>query len=541
MLSIPLAAASLWMPCSDRAHAAEAKLPAAALSVPEADTESTRKAVANTPGCESGFVASDDLDHADAAPLPSDGGVVYSAADLKRWKARISAGPFIRANDYTKGSPGDWSRIKANAKRFIADGEPPLELNADGNARTRHGTLARDAAFYYLLTEDRDALSAVERYLADQIAAPSNDFSRLCYRTASGASRDAWFFEAGWFLRVLVTYDFTRRSIPSAQRVLIDNWIRRTAYYFATQIDWGNAHAFPNRLRGDYKTKGNAPNAQPWTSVRADTNGDCKVDGRDDPAEKPVYAYVMADGTLGPRLSTLSQWFNNRRSVTAMAFGVAGLTLGDKTLVARSKRYFMEWLTYSVWPDGSQGEYLRNGDYCVPKQGVIYGNLNIQSALMIARLLAKAGDGSLLTFETRAGAFGTEVPPGMSAKSLASVTSAAVELTGGKLPWYQYEPGSTVQHPRPETFLGRSDTRFNATGKDMDSYHELGLLLSAQILPTVPIEELVMRKGRFAALGFPGSSGHPVITGWGEWTDPFNAMPAVLLLAAPAGDNNSSR
>jgi hypothetical protein len=66
-----------------------------------------------------------------------------------------------------------------------------------------------------------------------------------------------------------------------------------------------------------------------------------------------------------------------------------------------------------VWADGSEGEYLRNGDYCIPKQGVIYAASNIQSALLVSRLLTRQGDRSLIDFRTRDGLFGTESAAGL--------------------------------------------------------------------------------------------------------------------------------
>jgi hypothetical protein len=46
----------------------------------------------------------------------------------------------------------------------------------------------------------------------------------------------------------------------------------------------------------------------------------------------------------------------------------------------------------------------------------------------------------------------------------------------------------------------------------------------------VPVAGLVLREKASTTLPFPGATGRSVATGYGSWTDYFNALPAVLLL-----------
>jgi hypothetical protein len=315
--------------------------------------------------------------------------------------------------------------------------------------------------------------------------------------------------------------------------VTVENFVRRNAHFFAAHIDWGIGMLFPKRLQGDYTVRGASAASTGeavWSARRVDTTGDCKVDANDDPTAFPVYAYTRADGSNGPRIPVVGEWFNNRRSVTTIAFGTAGLLLADPELVSRAKRYVMEWLTYSVFPDGSEGEYLRNGDYCIPNQGVIYSAQNVQGGMILARLLARQGDGSLTSFSTKQGLFGTESGSTGRAKSLELVASTHVGLRTRSLPWYFREAQKPIQAPRAATFLGEMESHYMGGPKVTDNYHELGMLVAASVTPAIPITGLLLRDPKVTTLRFPGSTGNPVATGWGNWSDAFGALPAPFLM-----------
>lgn len=484
-----------------------------------------------TADCVLGYRSPSDLVRQTPALMPGDGGVFYTGKELETWRERIASGRFVRDNDFLRGSPGDWDRIVSNARVFLARDEAVLPLNAQFDLRARHGSLARDAAFHYLVKRDVASLSAVRDYLLSQAGNPGNDFTSLCIRPLSGPTRDAFFAESTWFLRYLVTYDFVRSALNASDRVAIENYVRRQGHFFAAHGDWGIELIFPKRQQGNYSVRGRDAKdtgAAVWHAKRVDSNGDCKIDSNDNPLSYPVHAYTRGDGTVGPRIPILALWFNNRRSVNALAFGVAGLVLAEPPLIARSKRYFMEWLTYSVFPDGSEGEFERNGDYCIPNQGLFYAAQNIVGAMMLARALDRQGDNSLSTFRTKKGLFGTESLK--SAKSLELVAGTQVALKTGKLRWYFHEIEMPVQKPRDSTFLGEMTSYYMGGKKPTDNYHELGMIVAASVAPNVSIAGLVLRDPATTSLRFPGSTGNGVTTGWGDWSDPFGALPAALLI-----------
>ena len=485
--------------------------------------------------CRTGYVPPSGVQNRqDAVAWPSGMGVTFTAADLANWRARVGNGPFVASNDFTTGSPGDWARISRNAGAFAAEGESDLDARSPATAWGTHGSLARDAAFVALVRQDASLGRLAGQFLLRQTKVPVNDFpANLCITTADGITYDAWFFQSSWLLRYLAAYDFARGFMTAEERSMVEAFLRRNAYFLAAHIDMGQASVFPKRMSGDY-TAVTGPAAatdegQIYWSKRYDTNGDCAVDGADDARALPAYAYVRADGTLGPRISVLSQFFNNRKSAAAAAFGMVGVALGDPVLVRSAKRYFMEWLTYSVWSDGSQGEYARNGDYCIAPQGVIYGSLNLQAAGLLAASLNRHSDSTLIRFSTRGGLFGTQSVGKEPAKSLESAVSTYLQVLRGELPWYFHHPLRAAQDFSSRGSLASSEVRY-MNGSPIDDYHDLGLLSLDRLMPSSRVGSTVLRDRGVTGLRFPGSTGNSVTTGHGQWSDAFNAMPAVLLL-----------
>ena len=358
-------------------------------------------------------------------------GLFHTQQEVDFWKKRIVSGPFLHNGDFTRGSPGDWDRIVKNANDFVAN--PALEPNVtavetDTSAPgfknlSASGFKARDAAFAYLLTGDARYLGAAKSWLLRVVGTPANDVSTLCFKYPSVSIADAYFVQAAWVARAQMVYDFLKYGLTIDERRTVESAFRKWAYFFAAHIQWTLAAILPNRMSGDYSVRKGPAAYSPsqdlaWAKKRIDTNGDCNVDDADATTQFGVYTHVNADGSLGNRVSVLSQYYNNRRAQQVMSFGLTGVLLHDRFLITEAKRYVTEWLAAGVWSDGTQGEYLRNGDYCIPQQGVIYGASNIQTGVMLADALARTGDVDLYVFETGDGMFGTESATNAPRKSV---------------------------------------------------------------------------------------------------------------------------
>lgn len=511
----------------------------ARLDQPSPDPQWLLREVRAVPGCRLGYQAPASLDTQPVLPLTPGQHLFFEAEQLPVWRERALNGRAQRLAGLPAGAPDDWQRLVDNARRLQRDGEPLPTAVDDGQARATHGSLARDAAYHALIAQDGASLLAVRRYLQQQAQAPVNDFTQLCFVTLEGRALDGWYWHASWLLRYIVTFDAVRDQLPEAERMVAERLIRRNAHALAAHLDWGLALVFPQRLNGDYQHRAAdaAPtrDADTWWMKAYDTNGDCQVDAAEQAVRVPARAYVRGDGVMGPRLSVLSQWFNNRRSAAAAAVAAAGAVLDDALLRDRARRYVMEWLTYAVWPDGSEGEYARNGDYCIAQQGVIYAQTNLQTGWFTARLLARRGDAQLLAWQTCQGLFGTACAAATDRpKSLVALVQHQVALRTGTLDWHVPEPWRARPAPRAATALGAVGSRYLNGERVTDNFHELALLNWGQGAAQPALAAWVLRDPAVTAQPFPGAQGHAVATGFGSWvgawTDVFNAMPAVLLL-----------
>ena len=205
--------------------------------------------------------------------------------------------------------------------------------------------------------------------------------------------------------------------------------------------------------------------------------------------------------------------------------------LQDGFLIAEAKRYVTEWLKYSVWGDGIQGEYLRNGDYCVVQQGAVYGTHNTQTALLLADALARKGDRSLFNFETREGLFGTASIGTQPAKSIRLAISAHLGLIDGSLVRYYYEPQrGSAQAPRAATLLNSIAAHSNTS-----LYHDLSYLPGNRDLDSGWLNTIILRMPGSGTPVFPGADGMRPDGGPEAWSGATALFPGSLFMFAPDG------
>ncbi|UZR93210.1 malectin domain-containing carbohydrate-binding protein [Chondrinema litorale] len=310
----------------------------------------------------------------------------YTDQEINIWKQRAgltSGGKLYNSKgDAGTNTPNDWENILSNANRFVSN---PLSELWDGNLSKSpytKGIGMHDAAFVYLLTKETKYLDAVKQLLISQAGVAKTDFSTWEYLGDTKA-----FHEGDWISRLFYGYMFVRTAMSSSDRDKMDKWFKNAATYYANNVHEDLKLNFPNRLSGDYSVKKNV--AQ---------NGDMQND----------YAYVNASGIKKNKLSWLSAWYNNRRFSQIRIVGLVGVMYNDANLINHAKTYVTEWLKYSVFPDGTMGEYQRNGNYGNPQNGMIYGSINTQVSIEIADLLARAGDVSLYEYTTSDGLHGTQ-------------------------------------------------------------------------------------------------------------------------------------
>lgn len=312
-------------------------------------------------------------------------GIHVTKTELELWKKRTTSGPYKTSGDMSPNSPGDWTRIINNANQFIANPSADRYLGGSGNYQTEphsNHIKMRDAAFVYLLTGDKKYFDPVKKELLAQIAVPVMDCSK--WELVGDTHR---FTAAEWFVRLLFTYDYIKAGLTSAEKSTLNKYFLNVGKFYANNINHYHEMLFPNRLKGDYSVKGRDAES-----------------GR----MRNEWTHINKNGSKGNQLSYLSSWYNNRKASMMRAVGLIGVFLNDQDLIKHSKIFIKEMIMFSVYPDGTMGEYERNGDYGNPQAGMVYSGINIQMACEIADALARKGDLELYNYTTSEGLWGTQ-------------------------------------------------------------------------------------------------------------------------------------
>ena len=302
------------------------------------------------------------------------GGAFWSDRELERWQERAASGPYKEQADAFdpligfsydidgREVYGEWSRLAASAEKFESD--PSRERVSvmyyhDGNKPMRQHLEMLDTALFALVSGDTALMDLVKDEVMWHVTSPTTqlDTSKLSW-TRFGSQqvepiletdRGNW-WQAAWVLRMLVIADLTRDRFSESEMSALRGWVDEWAGMYEGSVNEElKSRGFKNRTDRDYENNlgGLARNAE-FTNE---------------------YAYQTASGEKRNRIAVLHKYYNNRRAEIMMFVGMAGAFLDNAKYMDRAKLYFEEWLQFSVFPDGSSGEFERNGDYSKPQQG----------------------------------------------------------------------------------------------------------------------------------------------------------------------------
>ncbi len=421
---------------------------------------------------------------AEAQPLPRQPGyqgrLTVSEAEVRLWQQRAQTGPYLRRGDAGANTPGDWQRILQFRDEFVRS--PYDSGNTDGQQLDLwtgysstidsldqypvwQGIKLQAAAFCYLVEGDTLAGRLAKEVLLRQVRmvpGPGRNGLRTANWPMPGGQKkpnyESGTKECVWLSRLALAYDYVLPLLAQAERAEVVQYLRGSASYFARRAQQRLEGRFPNRARGDYSLRlytaapGGARGLRP-DPIYAEPGS------KNPPAYGTrVYTHVNAEGRLGNAIPRLAQDYNNRTAERMAFVLLAGLLAGDDYLVREAKRYQQEWIMFSVFADGTYGEYERNGNYGNPSTGAMwYGALCLQSYIRSADLLSRVGDNSLYTFSTRQGAFNTVVPAGAPPKSLRTVLDRYVDNLRGQNPIYH---GQVAPDTRIDNYNDSPDDRF---------------------------------------------------------------------------------
>lgn len=392
------------------------------------------------------------------------GRLTVSFDELALWRKRSHEGPYKMAGDAGKNTPGDWTRIREYADEFCRSpfdsgnsGSQDLDLWTGYDYQIDsldqypiwQGIKLEAAAFCYLVQNDTLAGQLAKACLLKQVrmaGGPKRVGLRIAEWPWPSSSQAKPTFESGtkectWLLRLALTYDYILPLLKKEEKREIVAYFRSSARYFARRAQRRFEECFPNRSKGDYTERRYLADpkgvrvfgAEPIYEPDEDGNAPSAYKGR-------IYTHVNADGSLGNPIPRLAIIYNNRTAERMNFILLAGLLSGDKYLVDQARCYQREWLMFSVFPDGTYGEYERDGNYGNPSQGAMwYGGLCLQSYTLAADWFSRLGDKSLYTFSTRDGAHNTKVPASQPPKSFQTVLNRYVDNCRGENPIYYGE------------------------------------------------------------------------------------------------------
>lgn len=376
--------------------------------------------------------------------------ILFGEDHFNAIKERVNAGPFRLSNDFeNSNNPGDLKRIEDDANYFLNTNYNNVSIETAyfkklNNHKVWNGTEDEttdnssgyythviqplSAAYWYRLTGNVAYGNKVKEYLLAEYS--EGAFYRISYLG------DTKFFHTGGFVAKWATaYDLVKDLFSAAEKSAFLGYIKDIGYWYANGLHGHLSINFAGRLSGDWTpTGGNALDGDMTSS----------------------YAYFeIVSGAAHNQLSTLSQWYNNRRfsQYQAVLFAWAVLdgteyqTEADD-LLHHFKTYIKEFYQFGMFADGSLGEYARNGNYSTPFSGVTYGAINILITGLGSYMTALKGDFELWNYSTSNGLHGTAGGP----KDLELLITTDLHLAASLLDW---SAGGSTQAQRESNRLDR--------------------------------------------------------------------------------------
>lgn len=334
-------------------------------------------------------------------------GLHVTDQELVIWQNRSVGGPYKSTGDVSTNSPGDWDRIVSYKNTFTGN---PSGVRWTGQVSAQCWYVSApsinqsqaiellDAAFYALVKADSTVASTVVTELINQTGQAGTDFSdtsRWCLTYTGGTpiAYDGFIHDyADWLIRLLFAYDYLKAGgyVSAGNQTTLNQWFLDAAEYMELIPIHQVEQRFPNRSTDDYSSFGSG-----WNSSNLGSN------------IHPIYFG-------GPSWGDWHEGWNNRAGVLACFAGLVGVMQSNSSLIANAKRYFKEYVTYSVFftnsTDCHGGEYQRWSDG-FPCQGWGY-NVDLNTSFMIfADALARTGDYEMIDYSTSSGLKGTTGGP----------------------------------------------------------------------------------------------------------------------------------
>ena len=322
-------------------------------------------------------------------------------------------GAYVASGDVSTNSPGDWNKIVSNATGTLSTGRwtgpatGSCVTNGSSvpeavNGNPAPGDRLRDAAFDYLVTGNLTLRSNALTELLAQVAEPGAQFSSTTSSPSIppwcviATNNDNFFRPAQWSVRIMYAYNYLiagdaywGQTLSGANKTTIENWILATGTYFeAVNNVTLNNHVQNRKATSTFQEQ------YTWTGGGSRCTANFFI---------PWFGGTMLKVNM-------DNW-NNRQTAIMMPYGIAGVLLNNATLKLEAKRYFTEWIRYSMRSDGMNTDASKLGEsgFCAspaagcPNQYMAYSPSTLGILGQVADAFARSGDTSLYDYSTSIG------------------------------------------------------------------------------------------------------------------------------------------
>jgi hypothetical protein len=240
----------------------------------------------------------------------------------------------------------------------------------------------------------------VRTALLAQIAVAGTDFTNTTIWPDTSLGDGNSFAITNWLTRFALAYSYVRSNavFSAPERLSIDQWFSDAAYYWGrnTQHNIANAGFSTEQRDTEFDTSIAVGIKYPTDPIQ-DLNA---------PSGLEANYYDCALDQIGSRAGNDHEIWNNRSGsqlrFAAIGAHVNGSLANDAQTKRWAKMWFMEWMTYAVFPNGIQQEF-RRWEPSVPTNGWAYSSYAIGAMSTVADIFARHGDTSLYDFSTSAG------------------------------------------------------------------------------------------------------------------------------------------
>ena len=318
-------------------------------------------------------------------------GLLVTEAEVAMWRDRAKNGPYRVTGDVSNNSPGHWAEmVNSSTLNFTSwrwSGPTNLtggRVNKDASTSNdppgtvKSGAISLlDAAVVAVVNDNTTLAQAVIDEIAWYPTQTNLNFgSRTLYPFDYYNDINPLFMMAQWVLYLVQAYDIA--MVLGTGSATVEGWFDDLGELCDDSLRNSLGSVFPNRADDSYSSRS--------SFVDTGLNGSTR----------------LANGSIVYH-STISKFYNNRRTEMAGYLGLSGLLTGRTTHVSWAKRYAREWMMFGNRTTVETFGDHNRGTSGYPQKGYEYDIKSLARILPFMEALARQGDTSLYDFTSSEG------------------------------------------------------------------------------------------------------------------------------------------